>query len=151
MAFPEPYDLLVILAGNKPDRHPVAVELMRRGWARQVAVTGEHERIDVIPDVEGQTLPPLTSTTTYTDATAIRHAVDRLSLASVLVLTGSYHLPRTRLVLGKVFADSDVVIDVIAWEQISGSGGRPPGTRSTLIFQVAEFIKMLYYLARRRV
>ncbi len=151
MAFPEPYDLLVILAGNKPDRHPVAVELMRRGWARYVAVTGEHERIDVVPDVEGKTLPPLTSTTTYTDVTAIRDAVARFSLASVLVLTGSYHLPRTRLVLGMVFADSDITIDVIAWEQISGSDGRPPGTKSTLIFQAVEFIKTLYYLTRRRV
>jgi uncharacterized SAM-binding protein YcdF (DUF218 family) len=151
MAFPEPYDLLVILAGSKPERHPVAVELMRRGWARYVAVTGEHERIDVVPDVEGKTLPPLTSTTTYTDVTAIRDAVDRLSLASVLVLTGSYHLPRTRLVVGKVFAESDVAIDVIAWEQISGPAGLPPRTKSTLIFHVAEFIKMLYYMARRRV
>ncbi|MGH3926651.1 MAG: YdcF family protein [Egibacteraceae bacterium] len=147
MSVPGRYDLLVILAGDKPARHPVAVELIRRGWARYVAVTGEHEWIDPASDLAGRILPAPASTSTYQDALAARALIAQHRFTSLLVVTAAYQADRARLAFCRVFAELPITIDVLTWESANGT---PPAWR-ILRGQLTEFGKLVYYLARCRV
>lgn len=146
MSVPGRYDLLVILAGDKPARHPVAVELLRRGWARYVAVTGEHEWIDPAPDLAGRILPAPASTSTYQDALAARALVQQHRFTTLLVVTAAYQADRARLAFRRALVDLPVTVDVLTWEPASPSS---PAWRA-LRQQLTEVGKLAYYLARRR-
>lgn len=150
MSLPDRYDLLVILAGDKPARHPAAVDLARRGWARLVAVTGEHEWIDPIPELAGRILPAPPSTSTYHDALAIRALVDQHGFTTVLVTTSTTQAERARLTLTRVFAGLPVTVDVLAITRANPPGPRAPLAARGLARQLSELVKLAYYRARRR-
>ncbi|GEM_PF-4574215 len=151
MGTPEPYDLLAILAGDKPRRHPPAVELMRRGWARYVTVTGEQERIEATPGLVGQILTAPPSTSTYEDALSIRVLVEQHRFSTVLVVTSASQCDRARLVLGRVLRDVAASVDVLAWEQAL-PGDRPAQAPllPVLRHQFRELCKLVYYRTLRR-
>ncbi len=146
MSFPGRYDLLVILAGDKPARHPAAVELLRRGWARYVAVTGEHEWIEPAPDLASRILLAPASKSTHQDALATRALVHQHRFTTLLVVTAAYQADRARLAFRRALVDLPVTIDVLTWE----AANCPSPAWRVLRRQLTEVGKLAYYLARRR-
>ena len=148
MTWPDRYDLLLILAGDKPVRHRAAVELLRRGWADQIVVTGEHEHIetgaDGVPAERVLAAPP--SRSTAEDARSLRVLVERHRLGSVLVVTSASQVGRARLVFRRLLRDLPVRVDVLAWE-----AGPGPSAFRVLRDQSAELLKTGYYALRGRV
>lgn len=149
MTFPERYDLLVILAGDKPARHPAALELIRRGWADYLTVTGQHEQVDPGPELAVHLLKAPPSRNTYEDALSIKALVKRHGFASVLVLTSAAHATRARLVLRQVLAGLGVRVDIVTWAPVLDG---PPGVARPygLATPLSEIIKTVGYRIRRR-
>lgn len=151
MTYPDRYDLLVILAGNKSARHVIAHELDRRGWSRSLAVTGKQESIDVPHEASERVLLAPTSASTYQDARSVKNLVLRNSCHTVLVITSAYQVDRARLTLRRALRNVTVTVDILAWEPVTGA--RAPSQQPTwraLARQASELCKLAYYLARRR-
>lgn len=149
MTFPTRYDLLVILAGDKPARHPAALDLLHRGWADHLTVTGEHEHVEPDPELAAHILPAAPSRNTYEDALAIRTLVTERRFARVLVLTSASHGARAHLVLRRVLADLSIRVDIMTWEPVidaTAAVAQPNATARAL----AEIVKIIGYRIRRR-
>lgn len=149
MTFPKRYDVLVILAGDKPTRHPAALDLVRRGWADYLTVTGEHEHVEPGPDLAAHILPAAPSRNTYEDALSIKALVTEHRFASVLVLTSALHGARAHLVLRRVLSDLPIRVDIMIWEPVidGTSAVTPPNTTARAL---AEIAKTIGYRIRRR-
>lgn len=146
---PGPYDLVAILAGDKPARHRPATELLRRGWGRHITVTGEHEHIDETADLAGRVLSAPPSRSTYEDALSVLALVREHRFRVVLVVTSAVQVPRARLVFGTVLGDLPVTVDILSWEQVSGRD-RSAALR-VLRAQLTEALKLFYYMLRGRI
>lgn len=149
MTLPEPYDLLVILAGDKPHRHPAARELIRRSWARHLAVTGEHEWID--PGLEDHVLPAPPSISTHQDAHCIRALIEQHAFTTVLVVTSAAQAERARLVLARTLADLPVTIDVLTLARAHPTDPSAASAPRAFAHGLAELVKLAYYRTRQRV
>jgi len=147
---PEPYDLIAILAGDKSHRHPPAIELMRRGWARYVAVTGEHEQIEPTAALDGLILTLPTSTSTYEDALSIRILADHRRFSTILVVTSASQCDRARLVIARAFRHTAVTVDLLAWEVASAREATRTPFLVVLRQYISEACKLVYYRALRR-
>lgn len=148
MTLPEPYDLLVILAGDKPHRHPAARELIRRRWARHLAVTGEHEWIDA--GLEDYVLAAPPSVSTYQDAQSIRALVQQHGFTTVLVVTSAAQAERARLVLARALAGLSVTLDVLTLARAHPADANASVLRA-FTSGTTELVKLAYYRTRRRV
>lgn len=149
MTLPEPYDLLVILAGDKPHRHPAARELIRRRWARYLAVTGEHEWID--PGLEDYVLLAPPSISTYQDARSIRALIEQHNFTTVLVVTSAAQAERARLVLVRALADLPVTLDVLSLARAHPVDPTAASVPRAFARGIAEVVKLAYYRTRRHV
>lgn len=149
MTFPKRYDVLVILAGDKPTRHPAALDLLRRGWADYLTVTGEREYVEPDPpELAAHILRAAPSRNTYEDALSIKALLIEHRFASVLVLTSVLHGPRAHLVLRRVLSDLPIRVDVMTWEPvIDGTALAPPNITASAL---AEIAKTIGYRIRRR-
>lgn len=150
MNLPDRYDLLVILAGDKHARHPAAVELARRGWAHYLAVTGEHEWIDPIPELAGRILSAPPTTSTYEDAVAIRTLIQRHEFTTVLVATSAPQAERARMALTRVLAGLPVTVDIITMARATPPGSAAPSAAAVMVRLLSELAKLAYYRVRRQ-
>lgn len=140
----EPVDLVAILAGDKPVRHKLAMELLREQPTTFVTVTGQREEIDlsISPD---RVLPCKPTRTTYEDSQAIRALAEEKGFRSIAVVTSKPHRNRATLTFKRAFADSPVRVQVVCGDEGKGSGN----SRQAIEY-ARELGKTLYYRFKGR-
>lgn len=140
------YDLIAILAGDKAHRHPPARALLALGWADHITVTGEHETVDLAPEMGGRVLVAPPSRSTHEDARAIRSLAEEHGFRRVLVVTAASHVPRARLTIAHELRGRPITADILSWEQVA----QPSGRARTVSTYIQELIKLIYYALRGR-
>lgn len=143
----ERYDLIAILAGDKDNRHPPARTLLALGWADHITVTGEHERLERVPDSYGRVLRSSPTTSTHEDARAIRALAEEHGFRRVLVVTAASQVPRAGLTVSRELRGTAIVADILSWETTDQSRGRA----RIVLTQLCELVKLIYYVVRGRV
>lgn len=151
MSLREHYDLLVILAGDKPSRHPTAIDLALRGKVRYIAVTGEQEVIDPLPELAQRILPTVPSSSTHEDALAIRALIEDHQFDSVLVTTSATQAERARLSLARELKGLSARVDLLTFANTSDKSDDSPTVQRILLAQTCELVKLCYYFLRRYV
>lgn len=155
-------DAIVILAGNRQERTPLAAELYRRGYADMIILTNdgvkagwskkygrnlyqvewtEEELINSgVPRQRIVTLPFYRSGTVY-DALAVKRYVTGKAITSLILVTSDFHARRTLWTFRNVHGDT---VKDISVSTVRSSG-------NVLVHTFTEFVKQLYYLFRFRI
>jgi uncharacterized SAM-binding protein YcdF (DUF218 family) len=144
----EPVNLIAVLAGDKPNRHALALKLLKEQPRSYITVTGMHEEIDCNTVSSNRILHCQNTRTTYEDSLAIKGLIEKKGFNSVAVVTSKMHYKRAALTIKKTFAGSSVRVIVVCSPD-------PPLTNIWDYFlwtigNIREFVKTLYYLFKRR-
>ena len=112
----EKADLIVVFPGGGPGRRQAGYQLVKQGYADSIAITSGSER-GAKRYAEKNGLTGLLTRvscgkarSTFEDALYVGELVGRHGFKSVILVTGSYHVPRASFLLQSVLADQGVTI-----------------------------------------
>lgn len=120
---PHPADAIVVLGGDYPVRILYGAELYRQGLAAEIWHTGDTpvsrgrvshgelaRRLSVQNGVAPEAIHLLFSTSTWSDAEAIKRLAAERQITSILVVTSWYHNRRAICTIQHQMDDSDIAV-----------------------------------------
>src|SRR5699024_6140524 len=110
---PVKVDVIILVGGGDEGRMKKAAELYHEGYAKNVIITPENEKIysqstEFAMDLgilEKSIIEESDATSTYTNATNSLHIMKTKGFESALVVTSDYHLKRTEMIYNRVNDD----------------------------------------------
>ena len=159
---PEKADLIVVLGGDNGSRVDKAAELYARGFAPKLLLTGlegGHSKTRLhylnwraqylvdqgIP--QDALLFDRLSASSWEEAVNTLRLMQLANLSRVLIVSDPPHLRRLSVTWGKVFAGSGKEFRLVAARMESWNAARWWYNSASAQFVVAEYTKLIYYLA----
>jgi uncharacterized SAM-binding protein YcdF (DUF218 family) len=159
---PEEADLIVVLGGDNGSRVDKAAELYAKGFAPKVLLTGLEGghaktrlhylnwRAQYLVDQgvpQDALLLDRLSASSWDEAVNTLRLMQSANLSRVLVVSDPPHLRRLRLAWGKVFAGSGKEFVIVPALMENWDAARWWDNSASAQFVIAEYIKLVYYLA----
>jgi UDP-N-acetylglucosamine transferase subunit ALG13 len=135
-------DLIVVLAGDKPRRHPVLHRLAQQYPDAAVMVTGTRETLDGDPQTSSRLITCEATNSTYGDANVSFHIARSGDLRQLIIVTSRSHRRRASAVFKKRFEHSGISLVFV----VADDGDQPRREQIKVLFW--EMLKSVAYRLR---
>lgn len=156
---PEKADLIVVFPGA-PGRIPAAYDLLRAGYADNLAAPGitlkNFKRYDKKygSSHAGKHILDIQSRTTFEDALYTRLVVEKNGFKSIILVTSNYHLPRSYFLLRTLLIGFDVDLKIYGVVKKDGpdvSLMKSTWGRKMIINEMAKFWVSLFEMVSYKI